>query len=539
MSKEWLKHAVIYQIYPQSFLDTNADGIGDLPGVVQKLDYISKLGVNVIWLNPCFESAFFDAGYDVTDYYKVAERYGTNDDLDILISKAKEFGIRVILDLVPGHTSIDHPWFQESKKSSDNEYADCYVWMSRDFDPDEGPTADHYLKSFFPEQPALNYGYAKITEPWQQPLDAEWPKRNRRELKNIMRFWLEKGVSGFRVDMASSLIKNDEGYKETNKLWKGIQSWMSQDYPSAVLIAEWSYPEQAIEAGYDIDFMIHFHKESYKSLFFNGSGTLEFDGDCYFDEKGKGSPWAFIDEYREQKQKVDGRGYISLPTGNHDFQRMNCGRRTLDQIKVPWVFLMTQPGIPTIYYGDEIGMRFHEEAPPKEGSTLVGIVAPNGGAVEGERSGSRTPMQWNHGKNAGFSEAAEDDLYLPIDSSPDFPNVEDQEKDPDSMLHFARKLIKLRQLFPALAAHSKITFTMDKGVDYPLVYERYDAHQKCIVGLNPTAEFIDYTLSVDEFEVVLSENVDFKKNTSKHSAITLRPFSYFIIKTNQQKQCII
>ena len=185
---DWLKDAILYQIYPQSFYDTNSDGIGDLVGIIKKLDYIASIGVDTIWLNPCFSSTFFDAGYDVTDYYQIASRYGSNQDMELLIKEAGQRNIKVILDLVPGHTSIKHPWFCESAKGADNEYNDCYIWMNRDYDPESGPTELNYLKSFFPEQPALNYGYASVEEEWQQGIDEYWPQRNRQELKNIMKF---------------------------------------------------------------------------------------------------------------------------------------------------------------------------------------------------------------------------------------------------------------------------------------------------------------------------------------------------------------
>lgn len=535
MIPHWLKNAVIYQIYPHSFYDTNGDGIGDLNGIRVKLEYIKSLGVDAVWLNPCFSSSFLDAGYDVTDYYRIAPRYGSNQDMEKLIDTARELGLRILLDLVPGHTSIEHPWFRESLKGVDSEYGDCYIWMDRNYDKQKGPTEENYLKSFFPEQPALNYGYAEITEPWQQGIDAHWPQRNRAELRKIMKFWLDMGVSGFRVDMASSLIKNDPGYKETNRLWREVRSWLEVEYPDAVLISEWSWPEQAITAGFHVDFMIHFHKQSYKSLFFNDSGTFKNEnGDCYFDAKGDGSPFLFIDEYMDQKDKIGSEGYISLPTGNHDFQRLVCGSRTVEQVKTAWVFLMTQPGIPVIYYGDEIGMRFLENAPPVEGSTLVGITAPNGAAVEGERAGARTPMQWNNTLNAGFSTAAPEKLYLPVDSEPDFSNVEEQEDNPSSMLSFVRNLIKIRKEYPTLGAESEIEFLNDRDVNYPLVLKRFDADSAFLVAVNPSGRDFDCRLDVDadKLRVVLESESEARLCDGKLS-LSMRKFSYFVTELIQ------
>src|SRR5512146_2276410 len=215
---EWLEKAIIYEIYPQSFYDTNGDGIGDLPGVIAKLDYVKSLGANAIWLNPCFESPFGDAGYDISDFYKVAPRYGTNEDLRRLFEEAKKRGIRVVLDLVAGHTSVECEWFKQSARHERNEYSDWYIWTPNLFN--WGPAGSRhqfiagmtervggYLPNFFPFQPALNYGFANPDpdQPWQQPVDAPGPRAVRAEMRNIMRFWLELGASGFRVDMALSL----------------------------------------------------------------------------------------------------------------------------------------------------------------------------------------------------------------------------------------------------------------------------------------------------------------------------------------------
>jgi len=531
MSGNWLSNSVLYQIYPQSFNDSNGDGIGDLNGIEEKLDYLKALGVDAIWLNPCFESTFFDAGYDVADYYKIAPRYGTNDDLARLVESARSRGIRVVLDLVLGHTSIEHPWFKESAKGPGNEYGDCYIWMNRDYDPAEGPTEANYLKSFFPEQPALNYGYAEPSEPWQQGVDAPWPRRNRAELRKIMEFWLDMGVSGFRVDMASSMIKNDPGYKETNRLWKGIRNWLEREYPDAVLVAEWSWPEQAINAGFHLDFMLHFYKDSFRSLFFNGVGlSNDQDDPCYFDGKGEGTPWRFVDEYMEQKKAIGSKGYISIPSSNHDFQRLVCGRRDAAQARPAWVFLMTQPGVPIIYYGDEIGMRFLEDAPPKEGSTLVGIVAPNGGAIKGERSGSRTPMQWSRGENAGFSTASAEALYLPVDSSPDRPDVESQENDPDSTLNFVRKLVEIRKANPALGADSEIEFLNPRNVDYPLVYFRRGGGKRFLVALNPSGKQTETRLDIPlaDARVLVGKNAEIRPDSAESALLSMGPFSYLI-----------
>ena len=219
---DWLEKAVFYEIYPQSFYDSNCDGIGDLPGILQKLDYLQYLGVNAIWLNPCFDSPFQDAGYDVRDYYKIAARYGTNDDARHLFDEAHRRGIHILLDLVPGHTSIEHPWFQASARHERNEYSDWYIWTDSGWTWEVpglrlvngyGDRDATFITNFFYCQPALNFGFANPDPryPWQSPVDAPGPQRVRQEMRNIMKFWLDLGCDGFRVDMAASLIKNDPG----------------------------------------------------------------------------------------------------------------------------------------------------------------------------------------------------------------------------------------------------------------------------------------------------------------------------------------
>lgn len=217
----WLNNAIFYEVYPQSFNDTNSDGIGDFQGIINKLDYISNLGCNAIWINPCFDSSFYDAGYDVRDYYTTAERYGTNEDLHRLFDRAHEFDMHVLLDLVPGHTAIDNPWFLESGKGTRNAWTDRYIWRPMTQSPNlnspyesirgflggiaERP--DAAAVNCFSTQACLNYGFGTVTEDWQFAADSPEAQEGRLLIQNIMDFWLGLGADGFRVDMAGSLVK--------------------------------------------------------------------------------------------------------------------------------------------------------------------------------------------------------------------------------------------------------------------------------------------------------------------------------------------
>ena len=235
---KWLDDAVFYQIYPSSYQDTDGNGIGDLQGIISRLDYIRELGVNALWLNPIFVSGWTDGGYDVIDFYRVDPRFGTNNDLVRLTEEAHRRGIKVCLDLVAGHTSDQNIWFKQSCEDSNLQYSDYYIWfnelpesekdnvvtLANPDDPDmlaktfvetRAPRARYFEKNYFPTQPALNYGYANPdpSHPWEQRVDAPGPQAVRREMRNIMQFWFDKGVDGFRVDMAHSVIKRDPDKK--------------------------------------------------------------------------------------------------------------------------------------------------------------------------------------------------------------------------------------------------------------------------------------------------------------------------------------
>ncbi len=492
---KWLKNAVFYQIYPQSFYDSNGDGIGDIPGIIEKLDYIESLGVDAVWINPCFVSPFDDAGYDVADYLQVAPRYGTNEDLKQLFDEAKKRGIRILLDLVPGHTSIKHPWFQASQQHDPNPYSDYYIWNSHIW---EEPQEDlqtvrgyaqrnaGYITNFFWFQPALNYGFAQ-TDPaysWMQPVDAPGPQAVREEIRKIMKFWLDMGASGFRVDMAYSPVKRDPEKTATAQFWSWIRDWMEAEYPDAVMVSEWGVPTQALPAGFHADFLLAFRNPGIVSLFRKRGHGMWRDpyGWPFFDESGHGDIRNFLDEYQPYLEATKDQGYIALITGNHDEEpRVGTGR-SVEMMKLIYLFLLTMPGTPFIYYGDEIGMRYLD-LPSKEGGYM--------------RTGVRTPMQWADEKNAGFSEASPEALYLPVDETADRPTVAAQENDPDSLLNRVRTLIQTRHALKALQADAAFEVVYAESGKLPFVYTRSKDGQKVMVALNPANHEVSVTLPDD------------------------------------------
>ena len=259
----WLRDAVIYSLYPQSFFDSNDDGIGDLNGITEKLTYIKDLGFTAVWMNPIFDSDFLDAGYDVKDFYKIAPRYGTEQDLITLCETAHNMGLKIFLDLVAGHTSDQCPWFLQSASSEENPYANRFIWTKEPSDKyhnlkeNQHGRPGYFMYNYYDVQPAINYGFATVTEPWQLPVTHPAAIENQNELIRIIEYWFQRGVDGFRVDMANSLIKDDPDKKECKKLWNKIRKWMDEHYPDHVLISEWSQPSQSIPAGFHIDMMIH------------------------------------------------------------------------------------------------------------------------------------------------------------------------------------------------------------------------------------------------------------------------------------------
>ena len=548
----WLSDALFYQIYPSSYMDSDGNGIGDLPGITSKLDYIKSLGVNALWLNPIFESGWFDGGYDVIDFYKVDPRFGTNTDLVTLVNEAHKRGIKVCLDLVAGHTSSKCAWFKESsEKDANQRYSDYYIWMNdipenekkeielrhQEASPESStrgryveanaPRAKYYEKNFFECQPALNYGFAHPdpNHPWEQGVNAPGPQAVRREIRNIMAFWFDKGVDGFRVDMAASLVKNDPDKKEVSKLWNEMRAWKDKNYPENVLISEWANPEQAIPAGFNIDFMIHFGIKGYPSLFFDRNtpwGKWQDYKYCYFDKAGKGTLKEFYDNYSKAYNATKEQGYIALPSANHDYQRPNIGtRNTPDQLKVAMTFFLTMPGVPFIYYGDEIGMKYQMDLPNKEGSN--------------ERAGTRTPMQWNKTANAGFSTSSPDKLYLPVDTENGKLTVEAQDNVKGSLLEYTRQLTKLRHSTKALDNDGDWKLLNGKDQSYPMVYERTAGSEKYVVVLNPSGKSASIsiaTLGKKAESVLTSGKVEYK--TSKaHDTIKASGISAAIFKMTE------
>ena len=511
---DWVHKAVFYQIYPQSFYDSNGDGIGDLQGILQKLDYIKSLGIDAIWINPFFDSPFLDAGYDIRNYFKIASRYGTNEDAKTLFAEAHKKGMKILFDFVTSYTSIENPWFKESAKGQPNKYSNWYIWTNNTWVPEDkfcGKFIQGYserngmfMRNFFWSQPAVNFGFGNpdTSKKWQLPCRHPDVMAVREEMKKVCRFWLDLGADGFRADMANELVKGEDPNRENVKFWQEIREMLNTSYPNAFIISEWSKPTDALDNAFHADF---FHwvggyrdiaqAESWRIL--DGFS----DGFSYFDREGKGNMTNFLDKFMPQYSATKSKGYISVPFGNHDIARINVNRTT-DELEMIAALGITLPGIPFIYYGNEIGMKQLYDLPQIEGSY-------------NPRAGARSPMQWTAGKNLGFSTAASEKLWLPVDTAVNAPTVQSNEKDKNSLLNRIKKLISLKHSEPALAAYSEFTPLYAKTNTYPFVFSRANGKDIIVIIMNPIAKTSEATFDVKTVGSVFTLLAGKKLNISK------------------------
>ena len=523
---EFLKNAILYEIYPTSFYDGNGDGIGDFKGMIEKIDYIKSLGVNLLWLNPFYLSPFRDGGYDVQDFYTVDPRFGDLEDFREFANKCKENGIKVLIDLVVGHTSIDHEWFKMSSKAERNEYSDYYVWTDSAFTSYKNCTIrgmserdGGFIINFFASQPALNYGFRtcdieeeKKRSPkdnsgaWMMHYKDQRLKPLRDEIIKIMKFWLSNGADGFRVDMAPDMIKwNKYDTQDTHEIgwfWENIMTPVKEEYSDLIMLAEWICPPNAVKCGFDFDYTSHDTPE-FNALYRNErhtnlSSAYEV-GYNYFSGEGKGSIEELIKLTDTYQEKTQGKGTYSMPTGTHDEIRMMTGAKSIEQAKCVFAFLLTFRHLPMIYYGDEIGIAHNFG------------VRKDGGAI---RTGTRTPMQWNDQKNRGFSTA--DTTYLPTNDHKGI-DVESQEKDPNSLLNTVKQLIKIRKSYSCFNLDGKTEY-IEKG--YPLIYKRKDEKNTATVMINPSNKPITRAFTG---KVLYSVNCGVVKNN-----VTLNAQSFLI-----------
>ncbi|QDL99248.1 DUF3459 domain-containing protein [Rhodopseudomonas palustris] len=479
-SVSWWAAGVLYQIYPRSFQDSNGDGIGDLRGIIDRLGYLSDLGVDAIWLSPIFPSPMADFGYDVADYVGIDPIFGTMDDFDALVLTAHARGLKVILDLVPNHSSDQHPWFIESRSSRDNRKRDWYIW--RDPAPDGGPptnwlsefggsgweydeaTGQYYYHAFLKQQPDLN---------WRNP-------EVRAAICEAMRFWLRKGVDGFRVDVIWHLIKDDQfrdnppnpdfrpgmpphaalipqysaDRPETQQVVAELRS-VIDEFDHRLLIGEIYLPIERLVAYYGADL--------------NGA-QLPFNFALL------STPWhardiaALIDRY---EQALPAGAWPNWVLGNHDRPRV-ASRVGPAQARVAAMLLLTLRGTPTMYYGDELGMEQVEIAP----EDVQDPFEKNVPGIGVGRDGCRTPMQWDASAHAGFSDVRP---WLPLAPDAIQDNAANLRADAQSILNLYRALLRLRRQLPQLSVGDYQPLAADGDL---LLYRRHHRGQSVLIALN-------------------------------------------------------
>ena len=474
----WWRDGLIYQIYPRSFADSNGDGVGDLPGIISKLDYLQWLGVDAIWLSPIYPSPMADFGYDVSNYHDIDPVFGTLADFDRLLSEAHTRSIRLVMDMVMNHTSDQHPWFVESRSSRDNARRDLYIWRDakqgrepnnwesvfggKAWQYDEA-TGQYYLHLFVPEQPDVN---------WRNP-------QVKTALFDECKFWLERGVDGFRLDVAHMPIKA-EGLPD-NPLKFGLRGYDRQDHSHHTNQPEthaiWqdfrqlldAYPERMAVGEVEVKGAEDYYgdKQNELHLVFN-FGMLNRSWDARH----------FYDIVANWEKRLPEHAWPCWVLNNHDnsrsISRYAAGSATIARAKVAATLLLTLRGTPFLYYGEELGLR-EGKIPRNE------ILDPPGKKywpLYKGRDGCRTPMPWSAAPQAGFTTGQP---WLRI--NPDFQtvNVESERADPKSLLNYYRSLIELRRASPALTRGSYRPLARPIGV---FAYEREAAGQRLLIALN-------------------------------------------------------
>jgi len=481
----WYKDAVFYQLHVKSFADSNDDGIGDFPGLTTKLDHLSSLGVDCLWLQPIYPSPFKDDGYDISDYTNIHPSYGTLRDFERFLERAHARGLRVIIELVLNHTSDQHAWFVEARSSRDNPRRDWYVWSDTDdryrgvriifidtelsnwaWDP---VSKAYYWHRFFSHQPDLNFDNLAVRE----------------EVWNVMKFWLDLGVDGFRVDAVPYLVEREgtscENLPETHAVLKELRAKLDAHFPGKVLLAEANmWPEDVRPYfGNGDEFHMSFHfpimprifmalrLEDRKPLIDIIERTPSIPDSCQWaiflrnhDELTLEMVTEIERQYMWDEYAKDPRARINLGIRRRLAPLMEGDRR---RIQLMSSLLMSLPGSPIMYYGDEIGM----------GDNMY----------LGDRNSVRTPMQWTSGVNAGFSNADPERLWLPLVSNALYGfqavNVESQQRNPTSLLNWTRRLIEVRRStrvfgrgtiqFLKPANHRVLAFTRTLGRESVLV----------------------------------------------------------------------
>ena len=490
----WWKHAVIYEIYPRSFQDSNGDGVGDINGITSRLDYVRDLGIDAIWISPMYPSPLVDFGYDISDYTAIDPLYGTLADFDRMVSEAKKRNIRVIMDFVPNHTSEQHPWFAESRSSRTNPKRDWYVWRDGK-GPDQPPnnwqswfghsawqldpaTNQHYYHHFYTEQPDLN---------WRNP-------QVRKAMYDAMRFWLDRGVAGFRIDAVSRLFedpnlhddpilpgknaygdpniahKYTDNLPEVHEVLREMRRVVDKYPGNPVLISEADEPNIA----------------ELTKMYGSKDDEVQLPMDFQIADVNRLS----APDFRKLLDEIDRNTAGGQPHyffSNHDqprqWDRYGDGVHNDQIAKLMAALLLTTRATPLMYYGEEIGMRTTTPVRKEDVQDPIGKI---GWPEEKGRDGERTPMQWDASKNAGFSTAERP--WLPVPPSSAEYNVKAESQDTGSILSFYKRLLALRRSDPALRDGRYLPVNRDDPFVLAYLRKNPGSGDAILVVLNMSAE---------------------------------------------------
>jgi oligo-1,6-glucosidase len=544
MKRTWWKEAVMYQIYPRSFNDSNDDGIGDIPGIIEKVPYLKDLGVDIIWLGPVYESPNDDNGYDISDYRRIQADYGTMKDLEELLDLLHQQGMKLIMDLVVNHTSDEHYWFKEARKSKDNKFRDFYIWKDQ---PNNylsyfggsaweytKETDQYYLHLFTKKQPDLN---------WENP-------KVRGEVYDIMRFWLDKGVDGFRMDVISLISKKTDF---ANARSQDLNVLITEDYANGPRIHEY-LKEMNREVLHDYDVMtvgegpgitidhvldyVGEDREELDMIFQLELMFLDFGPEGKFDYR----PFSIKDlksVFLKWDKAVKAKGWNNIFLDNHDFPRMTSRfgddeNYRIQSAKLLSMLLLTFRGTPCIYQGSEIGMTnvaFDSIEDYDDVETLNMYHKYVGSGLMSEddflkivhiqgRDNARTPMQWNTSPNAGFTKG-----HPWIKVNPNFKtiNVETDRNSKDSIFEFYKKLIALRKASEELVYSDLVE--VDAGSDTLFYYQRGSFH--IILNMSSGNQVTNIQEQGKMADLVLSNYNDSRLGESQ---VELRPWEGVILR---------
>ncbi len=537
----WYINAVFYQIYVRAYCDSNGDGQGDFRGLTSKLDYIASLGVDCLWIMPMYPSPLNDDGYDIADYYGIHPDYGTLEDFKKFLDEAHRRGLRVITDLVLNHTSDQHEWFRQARQSRDNPYRDYYVWSDTDekyqgvriifldtldsnwtYDPHTG---QYYWHRFYPSQPDLNFDNPEVRE----------------KMKDVVRFWLDLGVDGYRADAVPYLIEREgtscENLPETHDYLKELRALMDEEYPDAVLLCEANmWPEDVRPYFGDGDeFHMGFHFPIMPRIYMamkKGDATDMIDILNRTPQIPENCQWVTFlrnhDELTLEMVTEEDRQWMWEQYAPDPRMRLNLGIRRrlaplLDndprKIRLACALLFSLPGSPIVYYGDEIGM----------GDNIWLF----------DRNGVRTPMQWSSGPFGGFMpngpRSSEVEPYAPPIADPEYGveviNVEAASGDPDSLLHFHKSLIAARKANPVLGAGGLRWARVDNPSVAAFWRETPDTRLLCVHNLSEDITTLDIPLPPDaggKASAVFGEGRFERRDSSLR--VHLEPYQFLWIK---------